>query len=273
VELPELVRREPAASLRGVVNAYYGYREQTAQPMRRREGPGGDVVVILGFDTSWWIGDAVDPSDAGSRHSSYSGGLRETQVLTEHDGYSDGMQVNLAPAAARALFRVPMGSLTGRIIDLEELLGRRATRLVEQLQEQGSWAKRFDVLDATLTQWLSEAPPRSTEVSWAHARLRTSHGRVRVSWLAQELGWSRKRMAARFREEVGLTPKAVARVLRFERAVRLASVELAQRGDLGWGRLAHECGYYDQAHLIREFKAISGCTPGTFFQDPAVPAA
>ena len=273
MEVPELVLREPAASLRGSVNAYYGYREQTARLLRRREGPGGDVVVILGFDTRWWIGDAVDPSDHGSRHSSFTGGLRETQVLTEHGGRSEGMQVNLTPAAAQALFRVPMSALAGRIVDLEDLLGRRATRLVEQLQQQRSWTERFAVLDATLTRWLSDTPPRSTEVSWAHARLRASHGRVRVSWLAQELGWSRKRIAARFREEVGLTPKAVARVLRFEQAVRLAQVELAQRGELGWGRLARECGYYDQAHLIREFRAISGCTPGTFFQDTAAPTA
>ena len=268
MEVPELVRREPAASLRGSVNAYYGYREQTARPLRRREGPGSDVVVILGFDTRWWIGDAVDRSDAGSQHSSFTGGLRETQVLTEHDGRSDGMQVDLTPAAAQALFRVPMSSLAGQIVELEDLLGRRATRLVEQLHEQPSWAERFALLDATLTRWLSEAPPRSTEVAWAHARLRTSHGRVRVSWLAQELGWSRKRMAARFREELGLTPKAVARVLRFEQAVRLA-----ERSDFGWGRVARECGYYDQAHLIREFKSISGCTPGTFFQDPAASIA
>jgi AraC-like DNA-binding protein len=264
VEVPELVRREPAAQLRGMVDAYYGYREQTAGPMRRREGPGGDVVVILGFDTRWWIGDALDPRRLGSNHTSFVGGLRETQVLTEHGGWSDGMQVNLSPPVAHALFRVPMSSLAGQIVDLEDLLGRRAVRLVEELQGQPSWADRFALLDAALTAWLSDTPPRSPGVTWAHARLRASHGRVRVSWLAEELGWSGKRLAARFREEVGLTPKAVARVLRFERAV-----DLAQRGDLGWGRLARECGYYDQAHLIHEFRAISGCTPGTFFQDVA----
>ena len=268
MEVPELVRREPAAQLRGLVNAYYGYREQTAGPMRRREGPGADVVVILGFDTRWWIGEALDPRLPGGYHTSFAGGLRETQVLTEHGGRSDGMQVNLSPPAAHALFRVSMSTLAGRIVDFEDLLGRRAVRLVEQLQEQSSWAERFAVLDATLTTWLSDTSPRSPAVSWAHARLRTSHGRVRVSSLAEELGWSRKRLAARFREEVGLTPKAVARVLRFERAV-----ELAERSDLGWGRLARECGYYDQAHLINEFRAISGCTPGTFFQDVAATAA
>jgi AraC-like DNA-binding protein len=194
--------------------------------------------------------------------------MREGQVLTEHDGRSDGMQVDLSPYAARVLFRVPMDSLAGRIVPLEDLLGRRAALLVEQLQETPDWAGRFAVLDATLAGWLTETRPPQPAVSWAFEQLRATHGRVRVAQLAEELGWSRKRLVAGFREHVGLTPKAVARVLRFERAVRLA-----EETDLSWLEIALRCGYYDQAHLIREFRAISGCTPGTFFQDVAAPAA
>jgi AraC-like DNA-binding protein len=73
---------------------------------------------------------------------------------------------------------------------------------------------------------------------------------------------------ARFREHIGLPPKTVARVLRFEQAVRLA-----EETELSWLEIALRCGYYDQAHLIRDFRAISGCTPGTFFQDVGAPAA
>ena len=111
------------------------------------------------------------------------------------------------------------------------------------------------------------APPEHA-VSWAWQRLCATHGRVRISELAEELGWSRKRLVAGFREHVGLAPKTVARVLRFQHAVRLA-----EQTQLGWLEIAFRCGYYDQAHLIREFRAISGCTPGTFFQDVASPAA
>jgi AraC-like DNA-binding protein len=268
VEPLGLVQKGPAAPLRGLVTAYYGYREETGSPTRRREGPGSDVVVILGFDTSWWIGDALDPAAPGGRYSSFTGGMREGQVLTEHAGRSHGMQVNLAPHAARALFRVPMDSLAERVVPLEDLLGRRAILLVEQLQETPDWASRFAVLDAALASWLADARGPQQAVTWALEQLRASHGRVRVSQLAEELGWSRKRLVAGFREHVGLPPKTVARVLRFEQAVRLA-----EQSDLSWLEIALRCGYYDQAHLIRDFRAISGCTPGTFFQDVAAPAA
>ena len=76
---------------------------------------------------------------------------------------------------------------------------------------------------------------------------------------------SRKRIVARFRREVGLAPKAVARLVRFERARALT--ERAERPD--WARIAVECGYYDQSHLINDFRAVTGRTPATFFQDSA----
>jgi AraC-like DNA-binding protein len=96
-------------------------------------------------------------------------------------------------------------------------------------------------------------------------RLRETHGRVAVASLATELGWSRKRLVARFRREVGLPPKTVARLLRFERAR-----ELAQRPNrAGWAEIAFDCGYYDQAHLINEFRAVTGRAPETFLQDAA----
>ena len=73
-------------------------------------------------------------------------------------------------------------------------------------------------------------------------------------------------MVARFRDEIGLPPKVVARVLRFERARELA-------GTMPWGELAYECGFSDQSHLIAEFRRITGRTPGTFLQDTAAQAA
>jgi AraC-like DNA-binding protein len=172
------------------------------------------------------------------------------------------MQVNLDPLAARALAGAPLHELAHRTVPLEDVLD--APLLVERLAE-ADWDARFALLDATLAPRLAAARP-SREVAWAWQQLRAAHGRVPIGALAAELGWSRKRIVARFRDEIGLPPKSVARLLRFERARELA-------GTMPWGELAYECGFSDQSHLIAEFRRITGRTPETFLQDTVAQAA
>jgi AraC-like DNA-binding protein len=256
----ETVRREPAPDLAGHVDSYYAFREAGPAPIRRHEGPGVEVVVVLAFTDGWTID--------GMQHTSFVGGLSERQVFTENDGSADGMQINLSPLAAHRLFRVPMRTLAHRTVDLDEVLGNYAALLVEQLAELDD-AARFELLDTALGKRLHDGATPDTGVAWAFARLQRTRGRVAVSKLAEELGWSRRRLIARFHEEIGLPPKAVARLLRFEHAR-----ELGARPDRpSWAEIAFECGYYDQSHLINDFRAVTGRTPVTFFQDIAAAAA
>ena len=249
-----MIRRAPAAPLAGRVTSYYGFEVATPRPVRLREGPGADVVVILTFEEHWLID--------GQRHTSFVAGLHEQQVTTEHPGRSLGMQANLDPLAARALVGTPLHELAGRTVPVEGILD---PFLVERLACASGWDDRFDLLDGALAPLLADARP-SREVAWAWQRLRETHGRVAIGALAADLGWSRKRIVARFRDEIGLPPKAVARVLRFERARELA-------GTMPWGELAFECGFSDQPHLIAEFRRITGRTPETFLQDTVARAA
>ena len=249
-----MIRRAPAAPLAGRVTSYYGFEVETPEPVRQREGPGTDVVVILTFEEHWLID--------GERRTSFIGGLHDRQVTTEHPGRSLGMQVNLDPLAARALVGGPLHELAHRTVPLEEILD---PFLIERLADARDWNARFALLDGVLAPRLADARP-SPEVAWAWRQLRATHGRVASGELAAELGWSRKRIVARFRDEIGLPPKAVARLLRFERARELA-------GTMSWGELAFECGFSDQSHLIAEFRRITGRTPETFLQDTAAQAA
>ena len=200
-----MIRRAPAAPLAGRVTSYYGFEMETPEPVRQREGPGADVVVILTFEEHWLID--------GERHTSFVGGLHDRQVTTEHPGRSLGMQVNLDPLAARALVGAPLHELTNRTVPLAEILD--VPFLVERLAVARDWDSRFALLDDAFAPRLADAHP-SREVAWAWRRLRATHGRVAIGELAAELGWSRKRMVARSRDEIGLPPKVVARVLRFE---------------------------------------------------------
>jgi len=253
------VRGRVGAGLLGSVSSYYGFREETPYPMLRREGPGRDVVVIVSFGEEW----SID----GQRLTSFAAGLRDRQVRTRHEGRSFGIHVNLSPPAAHRLFRLSLDELAHRQVPLEDVLGEPL--LEERLASAESWDARFRLLDELFASRFADAPPASPGVVWAWRRLVQTNGAVRIGELTQELGWSRKRIAARFREEIGLPPKTAARLLRFERARELA--EAAQRPD--WARVAVEAGYYDQSHLINEFRDVTGRTPATFLQDGATRAA
>ena len=102
------------------------------------------------------------------------------------------------------------------------------------------------------------------DVSWAWRRLVAARGRLRVGDLAAEIGCSRKHLAVRFSEHVGLPPKLCARMLR----VRHASEQVgsSHRGDLA--EIAAKCGYYDQAHLDRDFRELMGTSPSAYRRRP-----
>ncbi len=105
-----------------------------------------------------------------------------------------------------------------------------------------------------------------SEVGFARQRLLGTGGTISVSALADETGWSGRHLRTRFAAEIGLTPKAAARVVRFDRARRLLQRRAASGRRLDLAALAANCGYYDQAHLDLEFRALAGAPPTTWLE-------
>ena len=228
------------------VRSLAGWYEHVEQPVVRREVPGGRVVLVISF------GPPLDVD--GRAYGSFVAGLHDRAAITEHAGVSHGVQAYLTPLGAERLFRMPMGELANRGADLADLLPG-AGELAERLYEAPGWPARLALLEAYIERHVAEAPPVPREVEWSWQRLLASSGAVPVSSLAEEVGWSRRHLAERFRRHVGLPPKALARILRFERAA-----ERLRRG-AGLADAALDSGYYDQAHFNRDFKAFAGVTP------------
>ncbi len=245
-----LVRGRPHPALAAAVSGYADFAERTGAPAETGEGPGRSVVVIVDLDTGWTV--------EGERFGSFVGGLYARPVRVRHEGSSRGVQFDLEPPAVRALLGVPAGELGHRTVALEDLLGPDATHLAERLHAAPDAAARFAALDETLLRRISRAPaPGRPDVDRAWALLRASGGRIRVDALARALGCSRRHLANRFAEDVGVSPKLAARLIRFEAArARVGAVPLA--------RLAAEHGFADQAHLAREFRALGGAPPTAF---------
>jgi AraC-like DNA-binding protein len=268
----ELVVRSADRSLRPYVSRYVGYAHTADGQGRQREPLSTGVVLILGLGVPLGIADPREPAREASWFDSFVGGLDDRCAVIEHDGEMRGVQVDLSPLAARMVVRVSMGELARKVFALDDVLGHDGRVLEERLVEAGGWRERFVQVEAFLRVKLAAAEPPPPDVDWAWRRLLASHGRLRVGELTSELGCSRKHLAARFREHVGLPPKVYARMLRFRRASDLvgASRSLAE--------IAAECGYYDQAHLDRDVREFAGMTPSaylaervTFVQD-ATPA-
>jgi AraC-like DNA-binding protein len=252
-----MVSRDPHRSLAGRVVGYVGYVERMNGRLGRLEAPFAGVVLIVSFAKKLRVVDA----GGGERSlTSFVGGLSDGPTYTEHDGDQFGIQIDLTPLAARALLGVPMLELTNRVVELDDVLGARAGQLVDRLYAAGSWEARFLLLDATLGRRLAESEPPHPALVHVWSRLSESQGRMEIGDLCREVGWSRRYLTTRFREEIGLAPKTLARVLRFERVAGL----LARGAGARFAEIAYECGYYDQAHLNRDFREFAGTTPGDY---------
>lgn len=173
------------------------------------------------------------------------------------------LQVRLSPVAARAVLGTSPADLAGGTVTLDELWGRDAARIGEQLAETPTWERRFALADALLARRAEAAPgPADPEVAWAWRRIAGSRGLLRVERLAADLGWSRKRLWSRFQAQLGLPPKRAATLVRFDHAVhRLVAGDAA-------ARVAAEGGYFDQSHLHRDVMAFAGVTPAAVVGEP-----
>ncbi len=251
------VQRAASPRLRGVAREFWGYAEQTGIPVRRRELPSAGVIFIVNLGAPLLIAQPRAAAQVIPSGGGFVAGLHDTYALTETAGSQAGIELRLSPLAAYRLLGQPMDALVNRSVTLEELFGAWAVEMAERLHAAPTWDARFAVMDAALATKLATTTTPSPEIGWAWRQLVGSGGSVPIATIRDELGWSPKRLIARFREQVGLPPKQVARLLRFQRTTTL--IAAAESPD--WGALARLCGYYDQSHLIHEFQRFAGDTP------------
>jgi AraC-like DNA-binding protein len=263
----ESVRGVPAPALRPFVAWYSGYRQAGLAPATHRGLPSPYLTMIITLDEPLHLAVPTDPRRPPGDYVSLLGGLHTRPAIVSHQGSQSGIQLGLEPLGARVLLGLPASELYGIDTDAGDVLGRAAVEMQERVRAAPAWPQRFAVLDELLLRQVRDGPAASPEVARAWRVLLASGGTAAVPELAREAGWSSRQLANRFRAEVGLTPKAAARVVRFDRARRLLQRRVSARGPLELAVLAAACGYYDQAHLAREFRALAGCPPSRWIAE------
>jgi AraC-like DNA-binding protein len=254
----------PVPALRDLVDSYVGFRQAGVEPARHRGVPSPFLTLIFTLDDPLILAAHPDPAQPPGKYETIVGGLHTWPAIITHDGRQSGIQLSLSPLGARALLDVPAGELADVDVSADEVLGPLAGEVQDRLRCAAGWPERFAILDEVLlrkAQTAGRPADVQDEIRYAWRTLMRTGGTGPVAAVVAETGWSGRHLRARFRAETGLAPKAAARVIRFDRAKRALQQRAAGGRPPRLAELAAACGYFDQAHLDREFSLLVGCSP------------
>jgi len=242
--------------LAAFVDHFWSYSGPTSH-RRKRVLPNGRVELLLNFGEPYRM---LDGQGAEFCRIAWLGGPQVGPLLVYQPAWQEVMGVRLLPAGAYGLLSRPMRDVTGLSVDLADLVGPAAGELAERCDAAPSVEARFRIVAEWLLGRLARTRGMDEAIAWAVARLDESGGTAPIASLRAHLGTSKARLAALFREQVGLTPQIYARVVRFHQ-----TLGMLQEG--GAGRLtdvALDARFYDQPHMNAEFRSLGGLTPSEF---------
>jgi len=249
---------------------------------RERHYPHGQLDLVLHLGPRYRRIAGAEPGRFS--RAAASGLFLRPDVIEAPNGRSAALGVRLHPSGAARVFGMPLEALAGRDADLADLLPpSEVEELLERCAEASSPVQRIRVAAAWLRRRIRSGRPLPGPIEASVTELRRSGGRTQVKALADAGPWSRTRFSVRFREEVGVPPKTFARILRFHRTLKAmgSAASVGSRVAAGYGRsrgfgslfsrLAHECGFADQAHFTREFRSFADMTPSEWLERARFP--
>jgi AraC-like DNA-binding protein len=241
VQLSPIAPRVKAASGVASLLVYECERDEPRVAIPRPE-----IHLVVRFGP--WARSGLDVYAFGVRQTAHRKLIRSGQRT---------VTARLHLGAAEAVLGVPASAITGRIVPLEDLWGDLAMRrLCDRFGDARDTFDAAAVLESAIAERLATADRPSAHVQLAlDAAQRLT--RADVNAVASDLGVSERHLRRVFRDAVGVSPKTFAKLSRFHRALRAARAD----EPANWASIAAAAGYYDQAHLIAEFRAISGVTP------------
>lgn len=201
-------------------------------------------------------------SDSEERQpASLFAGQMSKNIMLRPSGKVRLFGVRLQPAGASSVVRFSVSEITDRIVAFDDACGRDGRELEEKLNEATTFVGRISIFESWVRSNLSRRPSVDDLASKASELIFAAGGSIAVSALANRIGVSDRRLERHFKHSVGISPKMFSRIVRFQSVVR--SVQNASSADVL--EVALDLGYYDQSHLIRDFREFSGITPQAFF--------
>ena len=248
----------PEAPLSRFVECFWTLESETTPDPHQPERilPDGCTELILNY------GEEFLQHDEGKKTlqpRNFLVGQMTGPILISPTGSVSLLGIRFHPGGTRPFFRISMYEVTDQVVELGGLSCDLEKQLLEVSVDLPSMIEKIEAVKTILTCHVLRCKHDSWITGLA-AKIVESGGVVSVDELAGNAGISSRQLERRFLREIGVGPKLLSRILRFQQVFRAV-----ERSDTAWANVALECGYYDQAHLIRDFNQFSQQTPAVLF--------
>ena len=220
--------------------------------------PNGDTEILIDFhDSPQYIYDNDNLKEIQACHHVWASGVRTEPITIPSGTNSSMMVIAFKKGMAAPFFPFPMNEISDSVVDADLVWGSEFGILRERLVETKDVGTRFRILeDFLITKFVSKMELNPC-VEFAVREMTERPNVLNIARMNDKIGYSQKHFTEMFRKQVGVNPKAYLKIMRFQKAVR--TIDAAD--DIDWGDVALECGFYDQAHFINDFRHFSGFTP------------
>jgi AraC-like DNA-binding protein len=237
---------------------YEGYSQPHA---KERVLPTGEmqIVINLAEDRSC-IYDRDQPERCETFSGSLLSGAHSQYQVISTAAQAHVIGVAFHPGGAFPFLGMPAGELRDATVSLDALWGGVAVELRDRLLEAATPQARITVLEQVLLEQLARGFERHGAVGFALRQFLSAPHLTTIAAVTEQIGLSPKRFIQVFRDETGFTPKVFCRIQRFQQALD----RMEGRKRVEWTKVALDCGYFDQAHFIHDFRGFSGINPSTY---------
>ena len=253
------LERLPHPALAPFIHNFWYSCDPAAAHRYERILPNGRPQIVISLSRDY-LTNANHPTDPHlPQPAALFLGIYSHHQLIDTIDLTELIGVSFHPGGTVAFFPDTTHTFTNLETSLEDLWGRAALNLRNDLREASTPAQKFDLLDFALHHRLKESrfPRRTQTIDYALGKLQRSPATTTVNELTRDMGISPRRLSQLFQDNIGVSPKTYSRIQRFQQAVQL----MHRGADIHWIELALTCGYYDQSHFANDFRAFSGISP------------
>ena len=253
----------PIAALARYIKCFWVLEDEaSSEPSTERILPDGCTEIVFNLADPFARHDA-DGSTTKQPLALIAGQMRR-HLLIEPTGRVEILGIRFWPAGAYPFLAFPQDEIADRVVDFEDVSRSIVRDVHSRLSDSSTASERVRLVQEVLVAQLNKSVRNDAVVDRAVELIARSGGSVSIRQVADGLGISLRRLDRHFNVKVGLSPKSLCRIVRFQKTLQMV---LRNASAPDWTRVALDCGFYDQPHFIREFKSIAGKEPTSYLRE------